>query len=124
MRVLLAMLIAGLAPLALGQATSGNILLSGSSTGAMVNIASPPPGTTMAIEKLSPKELTALKEAQANLDQAQSEFDAISESIKYAHGKSSDTSVARFCANSATSVTFWGEYALIETYPLPSCVSW
>ena|ERR1700728_2860374 len=74
------------------------------------------------VEKLSPDEISRLNAAQAKVDAAQKELESLESSIKSSHGQR--LAQTGGCDTQETVVTFWGDYALIESNPLAGCIRW
>lgn len=77
------------------------------------------------VEKLSTEEIARLADAQAKVDAAKNNFDAVMGEIENAHGKADghhDRWADAMCWP-YDSVEIWGTYALI-TYVSQSCVSY
>lgn len=76
-----------------------------------------------AVEKLAPEEITKLAEARAKVAAAQQELDGVEQTIRLAHGQTTDM-LRSMCSLEMTTVSFWGEYALVSKMPTGGCVSW
>ena len=71
------------------------------------------------VQALTAAEIKQLADAKKKLDEAQKMYDDIESSIKAAHGQYISR---RACSGSSTIVAFFGNYALITTKPIPSCI--
>jgi hypothetical protein len=71
-------------------------------------------------EPLTPDEKKELSAAREKADRAQKELEAVEDRVKAAHGQR----LSGYCDPSETVVTFWGDWALVDTKALPGCVLW
>lgn len=114
--VVLALAVCMWAGAAFGQTTiggdeSGHVTFSNTQTFAVAV-----PSKT--VEPLTKAEVDALHEAQVRVDEAQRWLKDVQQSLKLLHGERHN-----LCSGFETAVSFFGDYALVDTEPASGCVS-